>query len=149
MRQFILVCLSLIPVNSYENTLADCLAVAGKFDNTCADMESPIDFRTHSGQTVECIGEIFCPEGNDLQTYTQDSTCSWQRKMCVTCSQRTEGSEDVVYIRVQTNSLPDSCYGNVERNPKETETDWTVEFNRDVKGIVNHPYGQVETNLGI
>ena len=60
-----------------------------------------------------------------------------------------EGDQSTVYIRVQTNSLPNHCFGPLDRNPVATETDWTVEFNKNVKGEVNHPYGEVSTDLGI
>ena len=54
-----------------------------------------------------------------------------------------DGDQSTVYIRVQTNSLPNHCFGPLDLNPIATETDWTVEFNKDVKGEVNHPYGDV------
>jgi hypothetical protein len=52
--------------------------------------------------------------------------CSWKRKLCVTCS--TSGGS--TYIRVQTNSMPDHCYGGGPPVVTTQEIDFTVLFNK-------------------
>ena len=71
-------------VQSYGRSLGDCQAVAAMFDNTCSST-SAITLSSHSGQTMSCSGEMRCPEGNSLQTFTATSPCTWTRKLCVTC----------------------------------------------------------------
>ena len=67
--------------------------------------------------------------------------------MCVTCSEE----EEEVYIRVQSNSLPNHCFYSFLNNPVEIETDWKVKFNPDVTGQSYYPdtEKEVETSLGI
>ena len=116
-------------VNGIGRSLADCESVASQFDNTCASTSTPIDFASHVGEAVTCT----------------DST--WNRKLCVTCSEQGEH----VYIRVQSNSLPNHCIYSSSNSPVETETDWKVQFNQNVTGQAYYPDSEkeVDTSLGI
>ena len=117
--------------NAIGRTLADCLATASMFDNTCSSINAPIAFVNHEGEVMSCSGLQRCPGGSTATTFgTGSQACSWQRKLCVTCSE--EDSE--VYIRVQSNSLPNHCFYSKDTNPVETETDWKVKFNPNVNG---------------
>lgn len=64
----------------------------------------------------------------DSATATDSTTSSstWSRKLCVSCYQT--GSD--VYMRVQTNGLPNHCYSvlNTER-VKSMVIDFSVKFN--------------------
>ena len=89
-------------------TLADCKQVAALFDNTCdVTANTPFTFSTHIGSTVSCTGTMRCPNGTTKTTYTAASPCTWQRKLCVTCTADSTGK---VKIRVQTNGLPNHCF---------------------------------------
>ena len=109
------------------------------FASTCESAHEPIDFATHEGRLIECVGEQRCPG----EQGTSDS-CSWRYKLCVSCAQ--EG--DQVFIRVQSNSLPNHCFNSPLHNPVEIETDWRVEFNADVRTNKYKPSIR-ETDLGI
>ena len=88
-----------------------------------------------------------CPGGEEMLEYSNAQPCSWRRKMCVTCSEE----DGEVYIRVQSNSLPNHCFNSFEHNPKEIETDWKVKFNPDVTGQTYYPDAEknLDTSLGI
>ena len=116
----------ILSVTAIGRTLADCEDVAGLFDNTCDSRSTPINFSDHSGITMQC----------------EDRT--WKRKLCVTCSE--EGTD--VYIRVQSNSLPNHCYKVDGTNPVETETDWAVAFNGDMTGVDHYPEVDSSLNIG-
>ena len=134
--------------NAIGRTLADCLATASMFDNTCSSINAPIAFVNHEGEVMSCSGLQRCPGGSTATTFgTGSQACSWQRKLCVTCSE--EDSE--VYIRVQSNSLPNHCFYSKDTNPVETETDWKVKFNPNVNGQIYYPHTEkdVDTSLGI
>ena len=107
------------------------------FDNTCGSTSTPIDFSTHSGEVVTCSGTQRCPDQSG-----ESSSCTWSRKLCVTCSE----SSSKVMIRVQSNSLPNHCFFSPLTNPVEIETDWQVEFNPDVR---TSGYSPPSVDLGI
>ena len=114
-----------------QNTLADCKATAALFDNTCGSTSTPIDFDSHNGKTMTCKGTMSCPgtEREDAQTtYTSSNPCQYQRKLCVTCSE--VGGE--VFIRVQTNGMPNHCFNGLLNAPSEKESDFTVQYNPQV-----------------
>jgi hypothetical protein len=68
-------------------TYADCLKVAALFDNTCdVTANTPITFSSHTGATMSCTGTMRCPSGSTKATFTAASPCTYQRKLCVTCS---------------------------------------------------------------
>ena len=109
-------------------TLADCQAIAAKFDNTC-DGTAPIDLSTHAGEVMTCTGQMMCPDGSGSVLYTDDSPCTFTRKLCATC----DDSSGDVKIRLQTNQMPNHCMQAINANPISTNYgDWEVIFNRDV-----------------
>ena len=79
--------------------LASCQTIADLFDNTCDNTQGPIDFSTHAGETMSCVGQMMCPLGDGSKSYTESDPCTFQRQLCVTC----ETQNNEVYIRVQTN----------------------------------------------
>jgi hypothetical protein len=103
--------------------LAGCLAFAALFDNTCTDLENAVSFSSIPSETISCTGDVgYCPGTSS------GSTCTWTRKLCVTCSL----VSSVPYIRIQTNSLPNRCFYAGSDTPKSIEIDYTVKFNWDV-----------------
>ena len=79
-------------------SLADCKKVAALFDNTCdVTANTPITFSSHTGATMSCTGTMRCPGGKSKVTFSAESPCTWQRKLCVTCNADPTG---VVRIRV-------------------------------------------------
>ena len=63
-------------------------------------------------RTFACANKPRCipsPGGTLVGT-----TCSWERKLCVTC--RDDGG--VVKIRVQTNNMPDHCMNSIQIKPQ-------------------------------
>ena len=124
-------------VAAIGRSMADCEAIAKEFDNTCSNTKDPIDFVNHQGETMSCTGQMRCPGGDGLVDFKAESPCTWKRKLCITCK---KDEDDEVYIRVQSNSLPNHCFYSHENNPAEVETDWTVKFNPDVDGEVYWPY---------
>ena len=81
-------------------TLADCQTVASLFDNTCDTSAGAVDLATHAGAEMSCSGQMRCPNGSGSQLYTESDPCTFTRKLCVTCTESTDGT---VYIRVQNN----------------------------------------------
>ena len=115
MQQFFETVTASAPRMSIGRTLADCQAVAALFDNTC-DGTGPIDLSTHEGAQMSCTGQMMCPDGSGSQLYTEDNPCTFTRKLCATCSE----VDDVVYIRVQSNEMPNHCFQAINDNPMST-----------------------------
>lgn len=65
------------------------------------------------------------------------STCSWERKLCVTC--RDDGG--VIKIRVETNGLPSHCYASPQTAPVSLTMDYEVEW---MSTAVDNPYSQAQ-----
>ena len=83
---------------------------------------------------MSCTGQMMCPDGSGSEYYTDDSPCTFTRKLCATCSE----VDDVVYIRVQSNEMPNHCFQAINDNPLSTNAgDFEVIFNRDVSGMEN------------
>jgi hypothetical protein len=133
-------CLTL-NVNAVGSSLSECKMIASLFDNTCSSTTQPIDFKTHVGETISCTGEMHCPGATGSGVFSATNPCTWQRKLCVTCSE----INGVTYVRSQTNTLPNHCFNTVTANPIEAETDWQVIFNRDVAKTLNYPANSVDT----
>ena len=76
-------------------SLADCEAYASMFDNTCTSTSTPVDMATHVGKEVSCTGEMRCPGSSSLTLYTDGNPCTWNRKLCVTCSEDIDGKVSV------------------------------------------------------
>ena len=106
------------------------------FDSTCGSTSTPLTSITnHAGSEVACTGTMRCPGGSSSATFTAGSECKWTRKLCVTCSTTSAG---VVQIRVQTNILPNNFSQGGVSNPTASNTDWTVNFNPDVSGVIQY-----------
>ena len=75
-------------------------------------------------------------------TYTAENPCTWARKLCVTCSQDINGD---VYIRAQTNGMPNHCMKANNTNPIPSNGDFSVKFNKDVSNVLNYDETDVET----
>ena len=130
---------------SIGRTLADCNAVASLFDNTCDMSAGPIDLNAHAGETMQCSGQMWCPNASSTQTYTTSSPCEFTRKLCVTCSE-TNGQ---VYIRAQSNQMPNHCFQATNATPTPINSDFTVLFNRDVTGQVNYAETSYDTSAEV
>ena len=113
------VAISIIATEAYGlgRTMADCLAVAAKFDNTCdVTANTPLTtFSSHAGSIMSCTGTMRCPGGTTKAIYTTASPCTWKRKLCVTCA--TDAATGLVKIRVQSNGLPNHCFDGGATNP--------------------------------
>ena len=116
--------LAVVNAATYPATLAGCLAFAALFDNTCSDLSTATDFSSVASETVTCTGDVaYCAGSWD----STGSTCTWTRKLCVTCST----TNSVTYIRIQTNSLPNRCYYAGKDTPVSQSFDFKVKFNWD------------------
>lgn len=116
--------LAVVNAATYPATLAGCLAFAALFDNTCTDLSTATDFDSVPSETVTCTGDVaYCAGSWD----STGSTCTWTRKLCVTCST----TNSVTYIRIQTNSLPNRCYYAGKDTPVSQSFDFKVKFNWD------------------
>ena len=100
-----MVYLSSLNAVTIGSTLSHCKAVAALFRNTCATApESPANWdASFTSETIECGNQVTCADSSS-------TPCQWERKLCVTCYQNTSG----VFMRVQTNGLPDHCFNTVD-----------------------------------
>lgn len=62
--------------DNYTDSLADCQAFAGKFENTCSAAGA---FTYMMSASVTCANVEACA-GTE-----SGSNCTWERKLCVTC----------------------------------------------------------------
>jgi hypothetical protein len=131
--------------SSIGRTLADCERIASLFDNTCSSTSEPIDWSSHVGETMSCTGQMMCPGGDGSEFYTTENPCQFERKLCVTCEE--DGSD--VYVRFQTNQMPDHCFQAINENPEIKDTEWKVKFNRDVSGMLNYEESDVDTQAEV
>jgi hypothetical protein len=60
----------------------------------------------------------------------------------VTCSQDAQGD---VYIRAQSNGMPNHCFKATNANATVINSDFTVKFNKDVSNVTNYDETDVET----
>jgi len=112
--------------------LAGCREFSALFDNTCRNDSSGYpaavsDFANADAadkDTMSCTGTMRCPNTTSEGTYTSSSPCSFERKLCVSCSEDTDG---VVKIKVQTNMMPNHCFTSTVNNaiPKDFEFEVT------------------------
>ena len=113
--------LLIVQVWSLGSTLTDCQAVAALFDNTCTNDEA-IVLSSHPGKIVSCMGDMRCPEGNSYKTFNATTgACKWTRKLCVTCWENEYDNH--VWIRYQSNTLPNHCFESKEYSPEAHEID--------------------------
>ena len=114
-------------------TLADCQAFALEFDNTCtvsSGVTQEMDLANDAGVDVSCTGVMRCPGTSGEATYTSDSPCTYERKLCVSCYEESS----TTYIKVQANGLPNHCFHSVVNVSSAMEHEWTAVFNADVSG---------------
>ena len=76
---------------AYSQSLADCLAAAALFDNTCTNNTPVTDWT--KGASVSCTGAMRCPGAANgfTLTYSASSPCTFTRVLCVTCSTSSKG----------------------------------------------------------
>jgi hypothetical protein len=105
-------------------SLADCQAVASNFQNTCsgAPTTAASSVASMEGGNVSCT--LTGNDANYCAGSYSGTTCTWTRRLCVTCS----STNSVVYIRVQSNSLPAHCY-KAPATPLAQTIDFSVPFN--------------------
>lgn len=76
-----------------------------------------------------------CPDTSG----TTAPNCSWNRKLCVSCS--TNSTDGYVYIRVQTNNLPNHCYGYHDGvTMKEKKLDFSVRWNPSTTSLTKKTF---------
>lgn len=128
-------------------TLADCQTVAAMFDNTCGSTSTALtSITSHAGAEMACTGTMRCPGGTTSATFAVGSECKWTRKLCVTCSTTAAG---VVQIRTQTNGLPNHCFQGGVSNAAAKNTDWTVNFNPDVTGMIQYAATAIDSSTKV
>lgn len=130
------ICLSFVLVKAsilsqaYDQSLENCKAVAAEFRNTCAhgDYDTPAaSVGTMASETVECEIISKCISAGT----SNGSTCTWERKLCVTCYD----DNGVTKIRVQSNNLPDHCVSPWNALPQAKNFDYEVIFNnKQIRG---------------
>ena len=85
-----------------DGSLEACQAFTASFDNTCttdAGITEELDsLETHQGAEVSCTGLMICPGTGSQFEYTEDSKCTFTRKLCVSCS--TDANTNKVKIKV-------------------------------------------------
>lgn len=91
---------------------------------------------------MSCTGKMWCPGGSVEATFTASAPCKFKRQLCVTCL----STNNVVQMRVQTNSFPNHCFEGVSTPPKVQEVDFTVNFNSDVRTLNNYPANSIDTS---
>ena len=91
---------------------------------------------------MRCTGTMPCPGSTSgRKEYSSSSPCTYNRKLCVTCSVKS----GTTMIRVQTNNLPNHCSDSNVNTPYEFELDWEVAFNPDVSGKMNYSESDTST----
>ena len=88
-----------LPTNAER--LTKCNTTADLFANTCAPRALVASFASHAGATMNCTGTARCPGGTGTA-----ASCTFVRKLSVSCIEK---SGDV-YIRFQTNGMPNHCF---------------------------------------
>jgi len=119
------VLLSAANVSAYTQSLSDCQAFAALFSDTCSStVLTTSDISTATGTTLTCTGTAsICVSDS---TKTDVTACAHNHVLCVTCTEESS----VVYIRVQSNSLPNHCWTTsfienvVEYQTQDFKTIW-------------------------
>lgn len=95
-------------------------------------------------ETMSCTGVQACPDS--AQTTKSNQTCTWKRKLCVTCTSR----DGDIYINVQSNGLPNHCQTTQINIPIDIiQYAWTSVFNPDVTGIENFSSNEINTTTEV
>ena len=112
----------------YSSSLADCELFAALFANTCSSTTSTVDLTSVASSTFTCNSDVgLCAAGTT-------SSCAWSRQLCVTCSE----INSEVYIRVQSNGMPNHCYYVSLFEPSAQSVDFSVLWQWDVGSTVYH-----------
>lgn len=129
-------------------TLEGCWAAAELFDNTCNITEgAATSVSAMHGANMTCSNTGTCPSNgwenvtinftNSTGNFSRvEQRCNWVRKLCVTCRMDNFGQ---VYVRAQTNSLPNHCF----QSPRETPNEFDVDY--EVKWMSSVSYTQTDT----
>ena len=135
-----------------QSSLADCELAAASFHSTCDTSLPPPNF-VHVIKPVEAVsfsspnldaltstartGSFSCPiTFKSGDSTTVGDACSWNRRLCVTCS--ISSTTGRTRIRIQSNGLPDHSYWMESTNPREVNIDFEVDFDTPlVNGIQN------------
>jgi cysteine-rich repeat protein len=104
-------------------SLEECNAFASKFDNTCKNSDSIVEFDSLRSQNRKCYDVNKCPVA--MQTDSDGTFCRYTRKLCVKCFER----DGLTWLRVQTNSYPSHCYYSHTTAPLENKIDFEIYFN--------------------
>lgn len=83
-----------------------------------------------------------CPNASDEGTYTSDSPCTFERKMCVSCRETDSG---VVKIKVQTNMMPNHCFTSVSNNAVPKDFEFEVNWQPDASQYSNYEESDFDT----
>ena len=128
-----------------HSSLKDCETAAAAFRSTCDTTATPplyvrdipaqeifINNAPNSDETGQNrIGSFTCPiTFNPLDSRKVGDSCSFQRRLCVTCS--ISASTGVTRIRVQSNGLPDHSYWMESTNIREQNIDFEVDFDTTI-----------------
>jgi cysteine-rich repeat protein len=103
-------------------SLSDCQAYADTFFSTCSENAGATapTFAAMSSTSETCLDNY----GHCMGTVAGDDSCSWSRKLCVTCYRE----DGYTMMRVQTNTFPDHCYSSLYYTPVENQIDFSVAF---------------------
>ena len=102
--------------------MTDCQSFASYFNLTCDDPTVDLLYAAVPTELMECEDVSYCYQGLPV------GTCEFSRKLCASCSEDLSGN---VYIRVQTNTLPDHCM-NLNNYASPHMVDFKVLYNTDV-----------------
>ena len=134
MKSFAFAAMLLSAANAYDTTLSDCESFAAQFNGTCGGEDEgdayPDDQSSWgTGVDITCTGDTVNCLGSDT------NSCTVTRKNCVTCRQ----SSSLVYIRFQSNGMPNHCYGaDSSTYPASQHVDFEVSWNEWVVGETNY-----------
>lgn len=120
----------------FDNSLESCQSFANIFWTTCGVSEDPPSLADMLYAEMTCTGVGKCGSTSTYDSSTDE--CTWQRKLCVTCTE----TRSQVYIRVQTNGMPMHCYVSSRKAPEEIDLDFEVAWQWDAGSEI---YEQVNT----
>ncbi len=107
------------------------------FANTCAGPTAAATVAALTAAPHTCDNVGLC-----VGTLT-GSSCAWNRKLCVSCTD----VSGTIYVRVQSNGLPNHCYYSPNIGIMELDIDFQVKFNVDVtNNIFNSANSQTDIN---
>jgi hypothetical protein len=158
MKSFVLAA-TIAAASAYTESLADCQTFAAQFSGTCGGTvigNALPEYNTGTpnpnwgpGTDITCSMNgslssddpttVRCPNGGGEQT-----SCTVNRKNCVTCRQ----DNTQVYIRYQSNGMPNHCYGTEEVGatdvPYDQRIDFEVKWNRWTVNSYNYRDTEVD-----